>query len=862
MGFLTSDRARRDGRVTFVQLVTSIAGFIAFSVMGGILIAGLALPAVTVAGTAANGTATIFEALPQEFDNTDLPQSSYIYASDGTTLLATFFLQNRKVVPLEEISPFMQMAVVAVEDKRFWQHNGVDGEGLLRAAYLTVTADDLQGASTLTQQLVKNTLREAAAASGDDDAVKAATEVSLERKIREWRLALAYEERLNSIYGNVCTEDPKVDCGKEQILESYLNIAQFGPSVYGVEAASQFYFGIPASELDALQAATIAGITQNPSKWDPVRNPDKSQIRRNIVLSVMRDQQMITNVEYYQYSRTPIKETLNLTYPKFSCAASDLAPFFCDYVTKVIGKDEAFKGEGLNLLYRGGLNIITTLDVGAQTAANEELQAAIPPGDESGLANALVAIRNDTGDILAMAQNRAFDPTSKEPNSTAINYAVDREMGGSRGFSPGSSFKPVILAEWLRTGHSLNQVVSGAIREWELKDWRANCEGGGGYVGKWKPGNSEGLAAVQQPVWLATANSVNTAYVSMASQLDLCDIRDTAQAMGFHRADGKPFELVPSMTLGSQNASPLTMASVYQTFANRGVHCEPRAILDIKDLEGNDVKFKDGTIVTPPPVSCAQVIPTEVADGVTYGLQQVMAVGSGKRFNLAGGRPAGGKTGTAQNNTHTWFAGYTPQISSVVWIGNPDQDVPMQFIRINGTFYRYVFGSSIALPTWKRFMDRALVDYAVVALPAVPPSVLHGVARPVPDVLCLPEDKAQFELNQAGFLYVNSGEYLYSFACPVGTVGTFWPEAGTTLGPGATVTYSLATDQRPGWWTNWPPSWNPNVPPSDYWGGPWPPTEWQTNPPNGWDPDSWGSGPGGGGPGGGGPGGGGPGGGG
>jgi membrane peptidoglycan carboxypeptidase len=837
MGFLTSDRARRDGRVTFVQLLTALAGFVAFSVMGGILLAGLALPAVTVAGTAANGTATIFEALPREFDNTDLPQSSYIYASDRETLLATFFVQNRKVVPLEEISPFMQMAVVAVEDKRFWQHNGVDGEGLLRAAYEAVASDDLQGASTLTQQLVKNTLREAAEAEGDTEAAKAATEVSLERKIREWRLALAYEEKLNSIHGDECGKEPEVDCGKEQILESYLNIAQFGPSVYGVEAAAQFYFGIAASELDALQAATIAGITQNPTKWDPVRNPENAKIRRDIVLNVMLEQRMISNVEYYNFTRTSIEESLNLTYPKFSCAAAPLAPFFCDYVTKVIGKDEAFKDEGLNLLYRGGLNIITTLDVNAQGAANDELVAAIPPGDESGLATALVALRNDTGDILAMSQNRAFDPTSKEPNSTAINYSVDREMGGSRGFSPGSSFKPVILTEWLRTGHSLNQVVSGAIRDWDLKDWRANCEGGGGYVGKWKPGNSEGLAAVQQPVWQATANSVNTAYVAMASQLDLCDVRDTAEDIGFHRADGKPFELVPSMTLGSQNASPLTMASVYQTFANRGVHCTPRAILEIKDLDGNDVKFTDGTIVTPPPVNCSQVISTEVADGVTYGLSKVMEVGSGKRFQLAG-RPSAGKTGTAQNNTHTWFAGYTPQISSVVWIGNPDKDVPQQFITINGKFYRYVFGSLLAGPTWKLFMDRALANYDAVGLPAVSPSVLNGVSRPVPDVKCLTEDEAQFELNKAGFLYENGGS-LYSFECPAGTVAQVTPEVGTSLGPGATVYYYLSTDQLPSWWYNWPPGWNPNVPPSDYWGGPWPPVEWTTNPPTGWDPESW-----------------------
>lgn len=847
MGFLSADRARRSGRVTVVQLLTSVAGFVAVSVLGGILVAGLALPLVTVTGNAANGTAAAFMALPDEFSNTTLPQASHIYASDGTTLLATFYDQNREVVHLEEISPWVQKAIVAVEDKRFWEHNGVDGEGLLRVAYLTVRGDGTQGASTITQQLVKNTLREAAAARDDSEAEAAATEVSIERKIREWRLALAYEEKLNAEYGNVCTADPKVDCGKEAVLEQYLNIAQFGRSVYGIEAASQFYFGIPAKELDALQAATIVGITQNPSKWDPSRHPDNNVIRRNIVLNLMADQDMISQAELERYKATPLEDYLNITYPKVSCAASEIAPFFCDYVTKVIMKDETFRGEGRSMLYKGGLKIITTLDVNAQVIANAQLNAAIPPGDSSGLANALVAIDNTTGNILAMAQNRTFDPTSSAPNSTAINYTVDRTYGGSRGFSPGSTFKPVVLAEWLNTGHSLNQVVSGVSREWKLADWRA-CGGSTGALGTWKPGNVEGVTATQQPVWRATANSVNTAYVAMAAQLDLCGIRDMAAALGFNRADGNEFELVPSATLGSQNASPLTMASVYQTFANRGVHCVPRSILAITDLEGNDVLFADGSKIEPPAVDCRQAISSDVADGVSYGLQKVMTDGSGKRVQLSG-RPSAGKTGTSQKNMHTWFAGYTPQVTAVVWQGNPNVDTPQQFITINGKYYRYVYGSTVAAPVWKNFMDQFLVGQPALGLASPSAAMLNGVPRPVPDVQCFEEVDAQYAINDAGFTYDNYG-MLYTTMCPAGTVVRVSPETGTSLSPGAVVGYYLATPDLPSWWHNWPASWNPNVPPSDWWGGAWPPVEWATHPPTGWDPDSWGDdgdGPGGGG---------------
>ncbi|MDX5318302.1 MAG: transglycosylase domain-containing protein, partial [Actinomycetes bacterium] len=257
-------------RVTLVQLLTALALFVALSIMGGFLVAGIALPAVTVAGSAAAGSAELFEDLPEELSAVRLPQQSNIYDRTGEHLLATFYSQNRVVVPLEEISPWLQRAVVSIEDKRFWFHHGVDGEGLMRAAYVNLTSPDSPGASTLTQQLVKNTLLQQAEANDDDEAAEAATEVSLARKIREWRLALALEENVDREYGTECSEaDPAVDCGKEQVLEQYLNIAQFGANTYGAEAAAQLFFSVSAKDLNALQAATIAGITQNPSRWDP-----------------------------------------------------------------------------------------------------------------------------------------------------------------------------------------------------------------------------------------------------------------------------------------------------------------------------------------------------------------------------------------------------------------------------------------------------------------------------------------------------------------------------------------------------------------------------------------------------------------
>lgn len=841
MGLFTSDRARRDGRVTIVQFVTSLAGFLLFSVMGGVLLAGLALPAVTVSGQAVSGTATLFESLPEEFDQTDLPQASSIYASDGTTLLATFYTQNRVVVPLEEISPWMQKAQVAIEDKRFWLHNGVDGEGLLSAAYENATSKDTRGASTITQQLVKNTLLQAAETISDEEesraAIEAATEVSLVRKIREWRLALAYEERLNEIYGTTCTEKPEVDCGKEQVLQQYLNIAQYGPSLYGVEAAAQLYFGIPAKDLNAIQAATIAGITQNPTQWDPIRFPEQSETRRDTVLQVMHDQGLITLAEYVTYTNTPIESTLNLTYPKFSCAASDIAPFFCDYVTKVITRDPAFQDQGEDLLYKGGLNIVTTLDVAMQKEALAALRRGVPVDDKSGLEDALVALEVSTGNILAMAQNRAFDPTSKEPYSTAINYSVDRAIGGSRGFSPGSSFKPLILAQWLDSGHSLSQIVAGQPRDWPGDSWHGSCPEAGGFP---EYGVKNVLASenVQMSVAKATALSVNTAYVAMANQLDLCQARDMALTLGFHRADGLDFEVVPSMTLGSQNASPMTMASVYQTFANRGVHCEPRAILSIARLDGSEVLGPDGNPIVPPDVKCSQVIRQEVADGVTYALTGVMEYGTGERLGI--GRPAAGKTGTAQENTHLWFVGFTPQVVAAVWTGNAEGDLPLQFMSINGRYSRYWYGGDISGPIWQDFMTDAAARYPVVGFPAASSAMINGVQLRVPDVVStgLSEKEARWAINDAGFLAAKSGELIYRPDVPAGTIVKQSPEPNSTMGPGGTVTYYVSTSKLPSWWTKWPSGWDPLKAPSDWWGGSWPPPDWtKNNPSQGWDPD-------------------------
>jgi len=824
-------------RVTLVQFATALLMFAVLSVLGGVLVAGLFLPAASVASGAAKESSDLFEDLPTDLIQTTLPQQSNIYDRTGKHLLATFYSQNRVVVPLEEISPWIQKAVIAVEDKRFWDHNGVDGQGIVRAMYINLTSANSPGGSTLTQQLIKNILLQNALQEDDpkikNAEIKAATEVSMTRKIREWRLAMGFEEEVNKDYGTECSPEPEVDCGKEQVLEQYLNIAQFGSNIYGVEAAAEVYFGKHASELNAMEAATIAGITQNPSRWDPMRHPLAAQKRRNVVLLTMYEQDMISKSEYHQYRAASIESTLDPHEPKFSCAAAAEAPFFCDYVTKIIAKDPVFNTGGIDgeeILNKGGLTIITTLDYKKQKIANEELLKSMKSTDKSGWAMALVALAPKTGEVLAMSQNRTYDPSGKEKGSTQINYSVDRQWGGSRGFSPGSTFKPIVLATWLNSGRSLMQVINGSEREYKQDSWKAACLGKSPYTGKpWKPGNAESEGGGQMTVLRASTYSINTGYVAMANELDLCDLRDTAEEMGFHRADGVDYQVVPSTSLGTQNASPLTMSSVAQTIANGGKYCPPTAILSVTGV--------DGTEYDVPESKCTRALTPDVAAGVSYAMQQVVKEGTGVKAQLAGGRPAAGKTGTSQNNAHLWFMGFTPQLVATVWMGNPTHDQQGENIRINGETYPILWGSTLSAPTWKHFMDRSLKGAKVYQFSGVSNDILYGVPREVPNVIGLTEREAMKAINEAGFKYNKAEQVVFDPSYVKGTVINQTPGASSKALPGSTITYFVGTNKLPKWWTKWPAGWDPNTPPADYWGDVWPPPEFATNPPQGWNPN-------------------------
>lgn len=772
---MASSPSPRGRQVTVVQALALLLAFVLTAGVGGLLTAGLVLPTVAAANTATDLSIQAFDDLPSELEPGPLSEKSTMLAADGT-VLATFFAENRVVVSLDQVSPLMQAAVIATEDKRFYLHGGIDPAGMVRALVKNQISDSQQGASTLTQQYVKNVLIETAMREGDTAAAAAAKEAGgvegYSRKLREAKLAIALEKRMT----------------KDEILENYLNIAQFGIATYGVESAAQRYFGQSAADLNYLQAATIAGITKSPTAFDPVANAEASQGRRNVVLQVMYEQDVITKAEYDAGVATPIADTLHISEPQSGCMQAGNviagAGYFCDYVTRVIQNDPAFGAtaeEREDRLLRGGLTITTTLDPRLQTAADGEVKAGIPVDDSSGLGSAISVVQPGSGQILAMAQNRNFNNASDAAGrDTAVNYNASYEYGGSTGFAPGSTFKPFTLLEWFKQGHNLNERVDGTARTLNLNQFTA-C-GAKGINEPYPVRNAEGGKGMMS-VADATKGSVNLAYLSMAMQLDLCNIMNGAAELGVVKAGGTQgtgaFDAYPSGVLGTGSTTPLALAAAYATFASGGTFCSPIAITAVKNADGEDL--------TIPSANCHQAISPDIANAMNLGLSQVFN-GTGKTI----GTPdytASGKTGTTSRNEYTWFVGYTPRLSTAVWVGRPESFTPVQKLTVNGRWVNYMYGATVAGPTWKRFMDTALHDGNENPGFTTPSNdLIYGKPIPVPSVAGQDQATATKALEDAGFTVAIGGSE--NAEVTAGSVVRQDPSGSATAGSTITLTLS------------------------------------------------------------------------
>lgn len=657
--------------------------FLSVSALMGVVGAGMLVPIAGPTALVAKSVPSVFNELPGDLQTVAPAEESQLLDSSGA-VIAHFYDKQRIVVPSANIADVMKKAIVAIEDKRFYEHNGVDATGIARALVTNLGDSGRQGASTITQQYVRNSLAERGYLEGDADQVSAATEQTTERKLREIKYALALEKTQS----------------KDEILTGYLNIAPFGPITYGVEAASQRYFSKSASELNYLESALLAGLVQSPVQYDPLTHPEAAQERRDTVLATMLDQGVITQEEYDEGIATSVDSMLHPTVSSEGCSGADSSKaYFCDYVLSQFLEDPTFGAtriERERLLKTQGITIRTTLDTAKQDAAYASLTNAIPVGDASGLNDALVSLDPRTGKVLAMAQNTTY---GIESGQTMANYSADGN------FQVGSTFKVFTLLQWFKEGHSAYETVGSANTFYPNGSFK--CDGRSITTEGYQVNDLAGKTGTMNVV-RATGQSVNQAFVNMASRVDFCSIFETAYDMGITE-DGEVPAPFPANILGSVSSSPLHMASVFATIANSGQQCKPQSIESVTDRDENVLKEFAA--------DCKEVISPDLANKTAA----LLTASAGQYYTstrLGDGRPFAAKSGTTDGHANTWLTGFTPSLATSVWVGHGDNSSQeVSGVVINGVYHSEIFGETyVGQNIWAPYMTQALAGTPVEAV--------------------------------------------------------------------------------------------------------------------------------------------------
>ena len=665
------------------QLLALLLAFLSVSSLMGVVTAGMLVPVAGPTALAAKSVPSVFNELPGDLQTVAPAEESQLLDSSGG-VIAHFYDKQRIVVPSANIADVMKKAIVAIEDKRFYEHNGVDATGIARALVTNLGDSGRQGASTITQQYVRNSLAERGYLEGDAEQVSAATEQTTERKLREIKYALALEKTQS----------------KDEILTGYLNIAPFGPITYGVEAASQRYFSKSASELNYLEAALLAGLVQSPVQYDPLTHPEAAQERRDTVLATMLDQGVITQEEYDEGIATTVDSMLHPTVSSEGCSGADSSKaYFCDHVLSQFLEDPTFGAtriERERLLKTQGITIRTTLDSAKQDAAYASLTNAIPVGDASGLNDALVSLDPRTGKVLAMAQNTTY---GIEAGQTMSNYAADGN------FQVGSTFKVFTLLQWFKEGHSAYETVGSANTFYPNGSFK--CDGRSITTEGYQVNDLAGKTGTMNVV-RATGQSVNQAFVNMASRVDFCSIFETAYDMGITE-DGEVPAPFPANILGSVSSSPLHMASVFATIANSGQQCKPQSIESVTDRDENVLKEFAA--------DCKEVISPDLANKTAA----LLTASAGQYYTstrLGDGRPFAAKSGTTDGHANTWLTGFTPSLATSVWVGHGDNSSQeVSGVVINGVYHSEIFGETyVGQNIWAPYMTQALAGTPVEAV--------------------------------------------------------------------------------------------------------------------------------------------------
>jgi len=558
----------------------------------------------------------------------------------------------RLEVPLEEVAPVVADALIAAEDQRFYDHTGVDPIGIGRAVWNNLRDDDLQGGSTITQQLVKNAYLSA--------------DRTVTRKVREAVLAVKLERN----------DD------KDAILERYLNTVYFGRGAYGIEAAARTFFDGSAADLTPAQAALLVGMLRSPQALDPANDLEAATARRDDVLRAMVDTEALTPAEAEAAIATPVQTVQSEASP--TTLRAGVAPHFVEHVRGILV--ERF---GEQALYDEGLVVETTLDLADQRAAEAAVATHLDqPTDPQA---ALVGI-DRSGAVRAWVGGRDFE---------ALQVDLAAGAGGS-GRQPGSTFKAFTLAATFEKGNG------AGVRFPAPAEITVDVDGA-----PWTVRNADGRDRGEITLAEATAGSVNTVYAQVLAQVGPEAVVDVAKRLGIRRE----LEPEPSIALGTEEVSPLELAAAFSTLSRSGTRIDPYLITAVRTRDG-EVRWDPGE------PEREEVVEPRIADTVSAVLSETPRSGTARRAALD--RPMAAKTGTTQENADAWLAGYTPEYTTVVWVGRADGNQPMD--PVDG---QTVQGGTVPASIWHDFMAAALEDVPPTPFPDPDPELLRDTAPPL-----------------------------------------------------------------------------------------------------------------------------------
>ncbi|WP_028849785.1 transglycosylase domain-containing protein [Thermocrispum municipale] len=705
--------------------------------LAGVLVAGLLFPIVGGAGVLSNQASATVENTSTELANEAPPLVTTVTDRHGKPI-ATWYQQYRIPTAPDEISDAMKWALISIEDRRFYEHKGVDWKGTVRAAISNTSGGQTQGASTLTQQYVKNYLINVVYWNDNDPKHRIgrqkAQEQSIARKLKEARIAINLESKMT----------------KEEILTGYLNVVEFSRRIFGVGAAAKAYFNTTAKELDPAQAALLAGMVNNPAALDPWTHPEAAKKRRNLVLDQMVLNRKLAKEDAERYKKQPLGVVPGgPKKPPANCVGAGATDgFFCQYVEDYLVNEV---GLSRDQLYTGGYTIRTTLDRKANRAAAKATEEQVPKeNDDVALTLSLVKPGKKRHEVVALAANRDYGG-DKEKNETflALPAGVYNTQGA------GSSYKIFTAAAAMQKG-----VVGIQDRIPAPGRYTSKVFGGGNprcgqrpdgvvpYCVQNYAGTPGGNPTLQQ----ALANSPNTAFVILEERTGMKPIVDMAYKLGMRKTmssnmQGKkpdpssddplvaedlrqhfgPSKTSPgkgSFTLGPAPLSGLELANVGATIMSDGRWCPPTPIMEIRDRNGKKVPIKEA--------KCEQVISKGLANALAEGLSKdhVSGTAAGAARQAGWNRPMIGKTGTAQDHKASTFVGATPFMSGAAMIFQPDGNA--QPLCVGGPMGAHtcsegnMFGGVIPARTWFNAMKPIHEGLPKKGIPKAPKKYLHG----------------------------------------------------------------------------------------------------------------------------------------